>query len=96
MKKHSSLRSEANRPFGQISIAGMACLGLTTFGNKTGLKETMLILEVDDHLQAVERIKESGGRVLGISEPYEGAPVYNVKTVDTENNQITISKTVSH
>lgn len=75
---------------------GHGCLGLTTFGNKTELKETMLILEVDDHLQAVERIKENGGSVLGISEPYAGAPVYNVKTIDTENNQITISRTVSH
>jgi predicted enzyme related to lactoylglutathione lyase len=31
---------------------GHGFLGLTTFGNRTELKETMLVLEVDDHLQA--------------------------------------------
>ncbi|MFM9840575.1 MAG: VOC family protein [Cyclobacteriaceae bacterium] len=76
--------------------SGHGRLGLTSFGNKIEKKETMLIIEVDDHLQAVERIKQYGGQVLNIAKPYEGAPVYNVIAVDTENNQFTVSETVDN
>jgi len=73
--------------------SGHGRLGLTTFGGKTERKETLLIIEVDDHKQAIEKIKQQGGQVLSVAEPYEGAPVINVIAIDTENNQITISET---
>ena len=66
--------------------SGHGRLGLTSFGNKTERKETMLLIEVDDHKQAVERIKQYGGQVLSVAAPYEGAPVFNVIALDTENN----------
>ncbi|HEY9049324.1 MAG TPA: VOC family protein [Ohtaekwangia sp.] len=70
-------------------------IALTSYGQKTERKETMLIIEVDNYTEAVERIKKYGGQVLKVAEPYEGAPVYNVITVDTENNQIVISQMVN-
>jgi predicted enzyme related to lactoylglutathione lyase len=73
---------------------GHGKIALCTFGNKTELKETTLIIEVDNHKEAAEKVKVSGGKVLKISAPYEGAPVYNVMIVDTENNQIVASETV--
>ena len=75
--------------------SGHGRLGLTSFGNKTERKETMFLIEVDDHLQAVDRILQNGGQVLNIAKPYEGAPVYNVIAIDTENNQFTVSETVA-
>lgn len=75
--------------------SGHGRLGLTSFGNKTERKETMLLIEVDDHKQAIERIKQHGGQVLSVAAPYEGAPVFNVIALDTENNQLTISETVN-
>lgn len=74
--------------------SGHGLLGLTSFGNKTERKETTLIMEVDDHLQAVDCITQNGGQVLNIAKPYEGAPVYNVIAIDSENNQFTVSETV--
>lgn len=82
-------------PFWSNLDSGHGLLGLTSFGNKTERKETTLIIEVDDHLQAVDRITQNGGQVLNIAKPYEGAPVYNVIAIDTENNQFTVSETVS-
>ena len=73
---------------------GRGKVALCTFGNKTELKETTLIVEVDNYKEAVEKIKTNGGQVLKIGEPYEGAPVYNVVMVDTENNQIVASQMV--
>ena len=69
-------------------------IALCSYGNKTELKETTLIIEVDDHKEAVERIKANHGRVIKIGEPYAGAPVYNVVFVDTENNQVVATETV--
>jgi predicted enzyme related to lactoylglutathione lyase len=74
--------------------SGHGRLGLTSYGNKTERKEALLIIEVDDHLQAVDRITQNGGQVLNVAKPYEGAPVYNVIAIDTENNQFTVSETV--
>ena len=74
---------------------GHGKVALCTYGNKTELKETTLIVEVDNYKEAVEKIKENGGQVLKIAEPYEGAPVYNVMMIDTENNQIVASQMVS-
>ena len=75
--------------------SGHGKVALCTFGNKTELKETTLIIEVDDYKEASERIKQNGGQVLNIAEPYEGAPVYNVVAIDTENNKIVASQMVS-
>jgi predicted enzyme related to lactoylglutathione lyase len=74
---------------------GHGKIALCSFGNKTELKETTLIIEVDDHKEAAERIKKNGGQVLKIAKPYEGAPVYNVVAIDTENNQIVASEMVT-
>jgi predicted enzyme related to lactoylglutathione lyase len=74
---------------------GHGKIALCTYGNKTERKETSLIIEVDDYKMAVERIKANGGQVLKVAEPYEGAPVYNVIMIDTENNQIVASEMVS-
>jgi predicted enzyme related to lactoylglutathione lyase len=90
-----SFKLNTKSPFWSNLDSGHGRLGLTSFGNKTERKETMLIIEVDDHLQAVDRITQSGGQVLNIAKPYEGAPVYNVIAIDTENNQFTVSETVS-
>lgn len=73
---------------------GHGKIALCSFGNKTELKETTLIIEVDDYQQAAERIKANGGQVKDIAEPYEGAPVYNVIMIDTENNQLVASQVV--
>ncbi len=73
---------------------GHGKVALCSFGNKTELKETTLIIEVDDYKEAVDRIKENGGQIVKIAEPYEGAPVYNVIMIDTENNQIVASQMV--
>lgn len=67
-------------------------IALCSFGNKTELKETTLIIEVDDYKDAIENIKNNNGQVLKIGEPYEGAPVYNVVFLDTENNQLVASQ----
>ncbi len=75
--------------------SGCGRLGLTSYGSKMEKKETMLIIEVDDHQQAAERIKECGGHVVNITKPYEGAPVYNVIAIDPENNQFTVSQMVA-
>jgi predicted enzyme related to lactoylglutathione lyase len=74
---------------------GRGKIALCTYGNKTELKETTLIIEVDNHKEAVERINKNGGKVLKIGEPYAGAPVYNVVIIDTENNQVVASETVT-
>ena len=74
---------------------GHGKIALCSFGNKTELKETTLIIEVDDHKEAVEKIKANGGQVLGVADPYEGAPVYNVMFIDTENNKVVASEVVS-
>ena len=73
---------------------GHGKIALCTFGNKTELKETTLIIEVDDHKASIDSIKKNGGQVLKVAEPYEGAPVYNVMMVDTENNQVVASQMV--
>ncbi len=74
--------------------SGNGKIALCSYGNKTELKETTLIIEVDDHKEAAEKIKQNGGQVLKIAEPYEGAPVYNVIMIDTENNQLVASQMV--
>ncbi len=74
---------------------GYGKIALCTYGNKKELKETSLIIEVDNHKEAVERINDNGGKVVKIGEPYEGAPVYNVVLIDTENNQIVATETVT-
>ena len=74
--------------------SGNGKIALCSFGNKTELKETVLIIEVDNHKEAAERIRANGGKVLKIAEPYEGAPVYNVIFIDTENNQVVASEVV--
>ena len=74
---------------------GHGKIALCTFGNKTELKETTLIIEVDDYKSSIDTIKKNGGQVLKVGEPYEGAPVYNVMMVDTENNQVVASQMVS-
>jgi predicted enzyme related to lactoylglutathione lyase len=94
-EKAFGFRLHNKSPFWSNLDSGHGFLALTSFGNKTERKETTLIIEVDDHLQAVDRITQNGGQVLNIAKPYEGAPVYNVIAVDTENNQFTVSQTVS-
>ncbi|HMI60159.1 MAG TPA: VOC family protein [Puia sp.] len=74
---------------------GHGKIALCSYGNKTELKETTLLIEVDDYKEAVEKIKQNGGQVLKVAEPYEGAPVYNVMMIDTENNQIVASQMVN-
>ena len=74
--------------------SGHGKIALCSFGNKTELKETTLIIEVDDYKEVIDKIAENGGRVVSVAEPYEGAPVYNVVMVDTENNQIVASQMV--
>jgi predicted enzyme related to lactoylglutathione lyase len=74
--------------------SGHGKIALCAFGNKTELKETTLIVEVDDHKKAIERITTYGGRIVNVAAPYEGAPVYNVVFIDTENNQLVASQTV--
>ena len=81
-------------PFWTNLDCGHGKIALCTFGNKTERKETTLIIEVSDHLEAAKRIKENGGQVLHIAQPYEGAPVYNVVAIDTENNQVVASEMV--
>lgn len=81
-------------PFWTNLDSGNGKVALCTYGNKTERKETSLILEVSDHKEAVKRIKENGGEVLNITEPYEGAPVYNVVFIDPENNQVVASEMV--
>ncbi len=73
---------------------GHGKVALCTFGNKPELKETTLIIEVDSYKEAIEKIKANGGKVLKVAEPYEGAPVYNVMFIDTENNQLVASEMV--
>lgn len=73
---------------------GHGKVALCTFGNKSELKETTLIIEVDSYREAIEKIKANGGNVLKVAEPYEGAPVYNVIFTDTENNQLVASEMV--
>ena len=65
---------------------GHGKVALCTYGQKTERKETSLIIEVDDRMEASGKIKAAGGQVLQITEPYEGAPVYNVVFIDTETN----------
>lgn len=93
-EKAFDFKLNTKSPFWSNLDSGYGRIGLTSFGNKTERKETMLIIEVDNHLEAVEQIKKYGGQVNKIAAPYEGAPVYNVIAIDTENNQITISETV--
>jgi predicted enzyme related to lactoylglutathione lyase len=73
---------------------GNGGIALTTYGNKTELRQTTLIIEVDDYQEAVESIKQNGGQIVKIHDPYEGAPVYNVEIIDTENNQLAVSQKV--
>jgi predicted enzyme related to lactoylglutathione lyase len=94
-KKAFDFKLDSKSAFWSNLDSGCGRLGLTSYGNKTEKKETMLIIEVDDHLKAAERIKECGGQVMTITKPYEGAPVYNVIAIDTENNQFTVSQMVT-
>jgi len=73
---------------------GHGKIALCTFGNKAERKETNLIIEVDDYMAAAAKIKANGGEVQQIAEPYEGAPVYNVIMIDTENNKLVASQMV--
>ena len=75
--------------------SGHGKVALCSFGNKAELKETTLIIEVDNYKEAVDRIKQYGGQVLNVAEPYEGAPVYNVIAIDPENNKIVASQVVT-
>ena len=75
--------------------SGGGKIALCTYGSKTELKETTLIIEVDDYKELLSTIPGNGGRVVKVAEPYDGAPVYNVVMVDTENNQLTASQTVT-
>ncbi len=93
-EKAFDFRLNTKSPFWSNLDSGHGRLGLTSFGNKTEKKETMLIIEVDNHMLAVEQIKQNGGSVLNIAKPYEGAPVFNVIALDSENNQFTVSETV--
>lgn len=74
---------------------GHGKIALCTYGEKKERKETSLIIEVDDRIEAAKKIKQFGGEVLKITEPYDGAPVYNVIFIDTENNQVVASEMVS-
>jgi predicted enzyme related to lactoylglutathione lyase len=74
--------------------SGNGTIALCSFGNKTELKETTLIIEVDDYKEAVELVKQNKGTILKIGEPYEGVPIYNVEIIDTENNKLVISQKV--
>lgn len=82
-------------PFWSNLDCGQGKIALCSFGNKTELKETSLIIEVDNHKEAVERITANGGQVLKVADPYEGAPVYNVIFIDTENNQVVATEVVA-
>lgn len=73
---------------------GHGRIALCTFGEKTELKETSLIIEVNDYKEAAILIKANGGQVLTVTEPYPGAPVYNVIAIDTENNKFVASQMV--
>ena len=76
--------------------SGNGTIALCSFGNKTELKETVLIIEVDDYVAATENVKQNLGTVLKISEPYDGVPIYNVEIIDTENNKFVISQRVKN
>jgi predicted enzyme related to lactoylglutathione lyase len=71
---------------------GHGKIALCSYGNKMELKETTLIIEVDDYKAVVDKIAETGGTLIKVAEPYDGAPVYNVVMTDTENNQIVASQ----
>jgi predicted enzyme related to lactoylglutathione lyase len=73
---------------------GHGKIALCSYGDKKELKETTLIIEVNDYKDAIDRIKGNGGQVVKVAEPYEGAPVYNVIMIDTENNQVVASQMV--
>jgi predicted enzyme related to lactoylglutathione lyase len=81
-------------PFWSNLDCGHGKIALCSFGNKTELKETTLIIEVDNYKEAIDRITENGGQVIKVAEPYEGAPVYNVIMIDTENNQVVASQMI--
>ena len=74
--------------------SGQGKIALCTFGNKKELKETTLIIEVDNYKEVVDIVPGTGGQIVRVAEPYEGAPVYNVIIIDTENNQIVASQVV--
>jgi predicted enzyme related to lactoylglutathione lyase len=74
--------------------SGHGKIALCSFGNKQERKETSLIIEVDDYKEAVDKIRSNNGEVLQIAEPYDGAPVYNVIMIDSENNQVVASQMV--
>ena len=81
-------------PFWTNLDCGHGKIALCSAGNKTELKETVLIIEVDNYKEAVDKIKENGGQVIKIGEPYPNVPVYNVMFTDTENNQLVASQKV--
>ena len=75
--------------------SGSGKIALCSAGNKIELKETALIIEVDNYKEAIELIKENGGHIIKVGEPYPGVPVYNVVFTDTENNQVVASQVVN-
>lgn len=75
--------------------SGHGKIALCSFGNRADKKETNLIIEVNDYKQAIEKILHHGGQVVQVAEPYEGAPVYNVVMIDTENNQLVASQVIN-
>jgi predicted enzyme related to lactoylglutathione lyase len=72
--------------------SGKGKIALCTFGEQANLKETTLIIEVDNHKEATDRVKLYGGSIVSIGAPYPGAPVFNLVFTDTENNQVTASE----
>ena len=82
-------------PFWTNLDCGSGKVALCSAGKKTELKETVLIIEVDNYKEAIDLIKENGGQVIKIGEPYSGVPIYNVVFTDTENNQLTASQRVN-
>jgi hypothetical protein len=91
IKKLLILKLCKKRHFGQTRLR-YGKVALCSFGNTTELKETTLIIEVDNHKEAVEKIKANGGKIIKIAEPYENVSVYNVIFIDTKNNQLVASK----
>ncbi len=93
-EKAFDLKTLQKSPFWTNLDCGHGIVALCSAGNKTELKETVLILEVDNYTEAIERIKENGGQVIKVADPYPGVPIYNVVFTDTENNQLTASQKV--
>ncbi|MCG2791996.1 MAG: VOC family protein [Weeksellaceae bacterium] len=91
-EKTFTLKTLQKSPFWTNLDCGHGLVALCSAGNKTELKETVLILEVDNYKEAIKRIEQNGGQVIQVGEPYPGVPIYNVVFIDTENNQVTASQ----